>query len=120
MLSAYAAMGMGVSASRFFAEVGHEKSEADPPPVGTFMDAFNNIGNRSFCINHVNTCLMAYYAGLGVPKWLLALGVFALGLTVVPGGAILGLERYKQATLNIGYQRCNHAVNGLVGQSTRS
>lgn len=98
MLSAYAAMGMGVSASRFFAEVGHEKSEADPPPVGTLWMLSIILAIGAFVLIMLIPASWLT-AGLGVPKWLLALGVFALGLTVVPGGAILGLERYKQATL---------------------
>lgn len=36
-------------------------------------------------------------AGLAVPRWLLALGVFVMALGVVPGGAIMGLELYRQS-----------------------
>ena len=98
MLAAYASMGLGVSASRFFAEVGHEKTDADPPPVGTLWTLSVILATGAFILIMLipNSWITA---GLLVPKWLLAIGVFTLGLTVVPGGAILGLERYKQATL---------------------
>jgi O-antigen/teichoic acid export membrane protein len=98
MLAAYAAMGLGVSASRFFAEIGYEKSDTDPPPVGTLWTLSVLLAGGAFVL--IMLIPSAWInAGLVVPKWLLAIGVLALGMTVVPGGAILGLERYKQATL---------------------
>ena len=98
MLAAYAAMGLGVSASKFFSEVGHEKPEADPPPIGTLWVLSIILATSAFILIMLmpNSWITA---GLSVPKWLLATGVLSLGLTVVPSGAILGLERYKQATL---------------------
>ena len=98
MLAAYTAMGLGVSASRFFAEVGHEKNESEAPPIGAlWMLSLIFSSAAFFMVMLIPSGWIS--AGLSVPKWLLALGVFSLGLAVIPSGAILGLERYKQATL---------------------
>jgi O-antigen/teichoic acid export membrane protein len=102
MLAAYAAMGFGVSASRFFSEVGHEKSDADPPPIGTLWMLSVILAVLAFLLIMLIPDSWIT-AGLLVPKWMLAVGVLALGLTVVPDGAIIGLERYKQATLISGF-----------------
>ena len=98
MLSGYAAMGLGVSASRFFAEVGRENINAEPPPLGTLWGISVMLAVAAFVLIML-TPTSWLNAGLVVPKWLLALGVFSVVMAVVPDGAILGLERYKQATL---------------------
>lgn len=100
MLAAYAAMGLGVTASRFFAESGHVE-DAKMPPIGTLWILSIIVG---FAFALAVLLLPANWmdGGLGVPRWILALGVFAMGLDVVPSGGIVGLERYSAATLTAG------------------
>ena len=98
MLATFAELGMGVAASRFFAEIGHESKVRDPPPIGTL-----------WCLSLIVSVAIAgvvlmipvnwLSAGLAVPGWLLAMGAFSLGVGVVPGGAMLGLEQYRQSAL---------------------
>lgn len=102
MLASYTAMGLGISASRYFSELNHEIDNREPPPIGTLWMLSIAFTTGAFALIMLMPNLWLT-AGLLVPKWLLALGVFSLGLTVVPSGAILGLERYKQATLISGF-----------------
>lgn len=98
MLAAYAAMGLGVTSSRYFSEVGHEQKGQEPFPLGVLW-------GLSILFSFVAFFLLILIpqdwlsAGLLVPKWMLATGVLVLTLEIVPGGAILGLEKYKQASL---------------------
>jgi O-antigen/teichoic acid export membrane protein len=98
MLAAYAAMGLGVTASRFFAEVGYEKAEAAPPPLGTLCVL-------SILISVIAAVVILFLpdqwlsGGLAIPRWLLSAGALTLALGVIPGGAILGLERYREAAI---------------------
>lgn len=96
MLSAYAAMGLGVTSSRYFSEFGYENSNGSPFPLGTLWKASIALAIVIFFVLLFvpNDWLTA---GLDVPRWLLATGVLALTLQVVPGGAILGLEKYRQS-----------------------
>ncbi|MNK71430.1 Polysaccharide biosynthesis protein [compost metagenome] len=98
MLSAYAAMGLGVTSSRYFSEVGHERSGQELFPLGVLwgLSILFALAAFIFLILMPGRWLSA---GLLIPQWLLALGVLALTLEIVPGGAILGLEKYKQASL---------------------
>jgi O-antigen/teichoic acid export membrane protein len=96
-LAAYAGMGLGVTASRYFAEVGNAQQSPQSVPLGTLWSLsilFAII--TAFCIFFIPNSWLD--AGFIVPKWLLATGVFILALQIVPNGAILGLEKYKQAT----------------------
>ena len=95
MLAAYAAMGMGVTASRFFAEFDH-KSDKALRPLGTLWYLSIGLAVAAFVV-----VLIApedwISAGLLVPRWMLALGVLVIAAGVVPGGAIVGLEKFRQA-----------------------
>lgn len=97
MLATYAAMGLGVTASRYFAEVGHER-DGKPSPIGTLLAASGFISIAAFLL-----VLMIpadwLQAGLPVPQWIIALGVAITVANVVPSGGILGLERYRSACL---------------------
>lgn len=97
MLAAYAAMGLGVTASRFFAECGHVE-DARTPPIGTLW-MLSIVAGLIFSLVILLLPTNWLDAGLGVPRWLLALGVFTMALGVVPSGGILGLERYAEATV---------------------
>jgi O-antigen/teichoic acid export membrane protein len=98
MLAAYAAMGLGVTASRFFAELGHQGPKQDEAPIGTlwFLSLIAALMAAFVMLvlpDHV------VKAGLDIPRSFMVIGVLLLVLNVVPGGAILGLERYRIATL---------------------
>lgn len=98
LLAAYAAMGLGVTASRFFAEVGHERGDRAPPPLFTLWFLSLLLG----VLASVAVFLLPdqwLSAGLAVPRWMLSLGVLALAAGVVPSGAIIGLEKYRQASI---------------------
>ncbi len=98
MLTTCTALGMGVTASRYFAELSGGSCSENPPPLGTLW---------------LVSVLMAFIAGtivlfipasiispdLPVPRWLMALGVVVLSLNIVPTGGVLGLERYRSATV---------------------
>ena len=98
MLATFGELGMGVTASRLFAEIGHESKVRDPSPIGTL-----------WCLSLVVSVALAgivlmipvswLSAGLPVPRWLLAMGVFVLAVGIVPGGAVLGLEQYRQSAV---------------------
>lgn len=98
MLAVYAAMGLGVTSSRYFAEVGHEHNVSSPFPLGLLWLVSIAIAVIFFTIILIIPSKLVT-ADLPIPNWLLALGVLTLTLEIVPGGAILGLERYKQSSL---------------------
>lgn len=98
MLAAYAAMGMGVTASRFFAETGYVK-DAQMSPIGTLW-------LLSIVVAAVISLLILALppawlgGGLDIPRWAMALGIFCMATGVVPAGAIIGLERYREALIS--------------------
>lgn len=98
MIAAYAALGLGTIASLYFAEIGHERPGIRRAPLGA-------ICSLSLLASVAAALLMLALpqdwlsTGLNVPRWLLAAGVGCVALGVVPGGAIIGLERYRAATL---------------------
>lgn len=98
MLGAYAALGLGTTASRYFAEVGHEASDASPKPLGALCSISVLV---SLAVGLAVFVVPASWlnANLAVPQWLMAAGVTVTALGVVPGGAILGLEQYRAATV---------------------
>lgn len=98
MLATYAALGLGVTASRYFAEAGHERPGAPPAPLGTLWTLSVAVSVAAFVV----VLLVPYRllsAGLDMPHWLLALGVASIALGVIPAGAILGAERYRDASV---------------------
>jgi O-antigen/teichoic acid export membrane protein len=98
MLAAYAAMGLGAAASRIFANAEDETDELKESLLGTLWILSMGLAAAWFIV--VFAIPEAWLsAGLGVPRWMLALGVLVLAVEVVPGGAILGLERYRHAAV---------------------
>lgn len=97
MLSTYAALGLGVTASRYFAELDDDNGSA-PAPVGTLLAVSLMLGVAAFLLILL---LPAEWlnAGVAVPQWLIALGVAVTVAGIVPGGGVLGLEKYRQASL---------------------
>lgn len=111
MLAAYAALGMGVAASRLFAEANDGRSRSNPP-LGTLwvLSALTGVLLSSV----VALIPFSEFSGAPqIPQWLLALGVFSVALGVVPGGAILGLEQYRQASV-ISLLSASILVGGVV------
>ena len=111
MLAAYAALGMGVAASRLFAEANAGRSRSTPP-LGTLwvLSALTGVLMASV----VALIPFSEFSGAPqIPQWLLALGVFSVALGVVPGGAILGLEQYRQASV-ISLLSASILVGGVV------
>lgn len=97
MLTTYAAMGLGVTASRYFAEFERDRG-GDSAPIGTLLALSLFLAATAFMI--VLLLPGAWlHAGLPVPQWLIALGVAIAVAGVVPGGGILGLEKYRQASI---------------------
>jgi O-antigen/teichoic acid export membrane protein len=98
MLGAYAALGLGTTASRYFAEVGNEVTAASPKPLGALCSISVLV---SLAVGLAVFVVPASWlnANLAVPQWLMAAGVTVTALGVVPGGAILGLEQYRAATV---------------------
>lgn len=96
MLAAYAAMGLGVTSSKFFAESDQQSPDAIPP-LGTLW-VLSVLSGLLLALVILLVPSSWIESGLKVPSWLLATGVFVLSLGVTPGGGILGLERYVAAT----------------------
>ncbi len=97
MLAAYSALGLGVTASKFFAETTHV-SEDHAPPIGTLW-VLSVLAGFVFALAIIGFPDAWVDGGLEFPRWLLSLGVFVMALGVVPAGGVLGLERYREATV---------------------
>lgn len=94
MLAVYAALGLGTSAARFFAEDGVESPNEDRVRLGTLLSSTLLLS----CATFIGVILIPeawLSAGLAVPQWLLALGVAVMAFEVFPNGAITGIERYR-------------------------
>lgn len=118
MLAAYASLGLGVTASRYFAALGQEKSSNINKPLGMLWAL-------SICTAIVGAltvlCLPQSWLGTGfyLPRWLLALGVFISACQVVPSGAILGLEKYK-INIIVSFSSALTLFAGIAYAATRS
>lgn len=98
MIGAYAALGLGTTASRYFAEVGYETNDQPSKPLGALcsISIIISIAAGLMVLTIPESWISA---DLAMPPWLLAAGVVATALGVVPGGAILGLEQYRAAAV---------------------
>lgn len=94
MLSAYAALGLGSTASRFFAEIGHEDNSESKKPLGSLFLASIFVSLAAAIIIFAIP-VQWLNSDLALPKWLMAIGVAATAIGVVPAGAVVGLERYR-------------------------
>lgn len=98
MLSIYAALGLGITTARFFSEANHKDLGdcEDVFPLGALwlLSIVLAFAGGLFILLLPEQWLNA---GLDIPRWLLALGVLTLTSQVVPGNAIIGLEKFKQA-----------------------
>lgn len=96
LIASCAVMGLGVTASRFFAELGGGGD--NDPPIGALWCVSILLSFAAFGAVYLipNGWLTT---GLDISQPLISLCVFILVLGVVPSGAILGLEKYRQATV---------------------
>jgi O-antigen/teichoic acid export membrane protein len=97
VLATYATFGMSVTASKFFAEeqVAQENTQ---PALGTLW-VLSILAGSVFALLIFLVPAEFVGAGLPVPRYLLAVGLLALALCVVPDGGILGLEKYRAAVV---------------------
>lgn len=99
MISSYASLGMGVAASKFFAELSVDKNNIDN------VDMITALISISILVSFLITTLVFFIpnnilaSGLNISTYIFAISVLILSLNIVPSGAILGLEKYKEATI---------------------
>jgi O-antigen/teichoic acid export membrane protein len=95
-LATYAAMGLAVAATKFFAEF--EGASKDSEEQSRTLAAMISL---SFALATIAFLLMLFLTPLllkntiSISPWLIALGVFVLTFSSVPSGAILGFEKYR-------------------------
>lgn len=112
MLGAYSDLGLGVAASRFFAEVGSVSVNRCPPLGGLWI---LSIFVGLCCALTVMVVPGGWInGGLKVPHSMLSLGALVMVLGIVPSGGILGLERYRQATVAAAAAAAILIVGGMV------
>ena len=98
MLSAYATMGMGVAATRFFAGLVKEDNISQSQTLAALITlSFSSSAMAFLLVMLVPSSFIG--DNISIPRWLLALGVFAFALNSVPNGAILGLQKYRQTAV---------------------
>ena len=97
MLGTYASLGLGVAASLFFAGIGVD-TQKPPPRVGALWTISIALAITIFVIV---VMIPASWLQLSseIPQWLFALGAAITVMSVVPSGAILGLEYYRPASV---------------------
>lgn len=110
-LAAYAAMGMGVTAARFFAESSNVREER-MPPIGMLW-ILSILGGLVLAAVILYLPFSAIDGEQGIPRWIVALGVFAMSLGVVPSGGVLGLERFRCATF-VSFASASALVGGAL------
>lgn len=92
---AYASAGLGVSASRFFAEFSHRNDSDALPPLGTLWAASVLLALMASVVVFI---LPGQVFGneVSINRPLISTAVFFLVIGVVPAGAAMGLELYKK------------------------
>lgn len=93
MLAAYSALGLGATASKFFAEAAVCSADT-APPIGTLW----LISICSGLFLGLIVCVLPREwvdGGLDISPVLLAIGVVSVSLGVIPSGGVVGLERFK-------------------------
>lgn len=99
MISSYASLGMGLAASKFFAELSVDKNNVEN------VDTITALFSISILVSFLMAILIFFIpnnvltSGLDISTYIFAISVLILSLNVVPSGAILGLEKYKEATV---------------------
>lgn len=99
MLAAYSAMGLGVAASKYFAELANDFNNQQNINTVSNLFTIASIFSILITVAVLLTPNELLTAGLGIPNFIIAIAVLSLSLNIIPGGAILGLEKYKEAAL---------------------
>lgn len=132
MFAAYAAMGMGVAANRFFAGLKVKNHSGDDGLIAALITISVLLSVAGFAL-----LIIIPFPGLTdnpiVPRELIAFGVLVTSLNAVPAGAVFGLEKYKQSAsiaflmavallgwtlVAIDNRRLDLAIYGLIGAAT--
>lgn len=98
MLGAYAALGLGTTAARLFAEAKNQCSGDTPKPLGTLLSV-------SLLGAAASACAIAAIpedwltSSLSVSRGMVAAGVAITALGAMTSGALLGLEKFKASVL---------------------
>lgn len=98
MLATYSALGLGVAASKYFAEFSINKDNKE------VIDTISTLLGIALVISILATVIILLIpnkilsSGLNISNTTFALAVLVLSLNIIPSGAVLGLEKYKQAT----------------------
>lgn len=94
MLSTYAALGLGITANRFFVGADQLKGNQSKTIAATISMSLG------FAVISILAILLLpeklLLGELLLSRWWVALGVFVLALEVVPSNAMAGMERYRQ------------------------
>lgn len=102
MIATYSAMGIGITASKLFAELQCsdtlERHTHVVRSIGTlWMSSIFLSSFVALIILFLPSSLLN--SGLKISALIFCIGVFVMALAIVPNGAILGLEKYKQVAI---------------------
>lgn len=97
MLATYSAMGLGVTANRYF--VGADNMDQAKSRVIAAMVSVSTIFSLLPALGLLLLPMNWLADNLPLPAWALALGVLVFALEVVPQNALNGLEKYRQDAL---------------------
>lgn len=92
MIATYSALGMGVAASRYFAEI-HVRPSSLEAPVGTLW-LLSVVAAAAFSGLILKLPATTIAGGFDIPLQIFALGVFFQALTIIPMNGVIGLEKY--------------------------
>lgn len=118
MVATYSALGLGVTASKFFAAAGGSPPEKKPP-IGTLW-ASSVLAGALIGVGLVLFPTHWLDGGLNVSPVLLSFGVVAVVFGVVPSGGVQGLECFKESTLVASIAATVLIVGALLASSNGS
>jgi O-antigen/teichoic acid export membrane protein len=116
MIATYAAMGLGVTASKFFAELNHENEEKRTDvikSIGTLWVLSIGLAFAAALVVFLIP-IASLTSGLNIPVWLFALCVLVMALDIIPSGGILGLEQYKKVALISFFTGCINLIGAYI------
>ena len=99
MLATYSALGLGVAGSKYFAEWSIDSQNKE------IIETISNLFGIAFVLSLLATLIILVMpnemlsASLGISNITFAIAVLILSLNIIPSGAVLGLEKYKQAAI---------------------
>jgi O-antigen/teichoic acid export membrane protein len=97
MLAAYASMGLGVTANRYFVDA--DKSDAVRSQTIAAMVSISVVFSVGIAAVVTLVPQNLLLGDLDIPRWAIVLGVLAFSLEIVPQNALNGLERYGQEAI---------------------